>query len=110
MTRKPSVYITYAKADYRANPSPLDAIVSKLEQLEYDLWYDGYLKSNQSFQSQLLENSFSREVFLALLGVNTIQSSWVHREIDTARAGDAAFIPIIVDEQFTINDLRGFYL
>lgn len=81
-----------------------------LESRGCDVWYDHYVKSNIPYQQQLLENSFQREVFIALFGIGTANSDWVHREIDTDRAGDAAFIPVIIDEQFTVADLYTFYL
>jgi len=109
MSKKASVYITYARKDIDPNPAILDSIIDVLEKYGHDVWCDRLIKTHPEWFTQLLEQSFSREVFIALLGKNALNSHWVHREIDTARAGGAVIVPIIIDEM-PIQDLEHFWL
>jgi hypothetical protein len=109
MSNKASVYITYARKDIDPNPAILDSIIDVLEKYGHDVWCDRLIKTHPEWFTQLLEQSFSREVFIALLGKNAINSHWVHREIDTARAGGAGIVPIIIDEM-PMQDLEHFWL
>ena len=109
MSNKASVYITYARKDIDPNPAILDSIISVLEKYGHDVWCDRLIKTHPEWFTQLFEQSFSREVFIALLGKNALNSHWVHREIDTARAGGASIVPIIIDDM-PIQDLEHFWL
>src|SRR5215510_2436101 len=109
MSNKASVYITYARKDISPNPTILDSIIEELKKYGHDVWCDRFMKSHPEWFTQLLEQSFSREVFIALLGKNARDSHWVHREIDTARAGGAVIIPIIIDDM-PMPDLEDFWL
>ena len=109
MSNKASVYITYARKDIDPNPAILDSIIDVLAKYGHDVWCDRFIKTHPEWFTQLLEQSFSREVFIALLGKNALNSHWVHREIDTARAGGAVIVPIIIDDM-SMQDLEHFWL
>ena len=103
------VYITYAKRDVNANPVFLDSIIDVLEANGHDVWCDRLLRTHPEYHMQLFDQSYSREVFIALLSENALDSLWIPREIDTARAGGAAIIPIIIDNM-PFRDLERFWL
>jgi hypothetical protein len=110
MSNKASVYITYIRKDLNAsNPAVLDSIIQALEKYGHDVWCPEFLKSHPEWFTQLLEQSFSREVLIPLLSKNALNSHWLHREIDTARAGGAVILPIIVDDM-PMEDLEHFWL
>lgn len=109
MSNKASVYITYSRKDIKANPDILDSIIDVLETYGHDVWSDRKLKSHPEWYTQLFEQSFAREIFIALLSKNALSSVWIPREIDTARSGGAVILPIIIDE-LPIRDLEHFWL
>jgi hypothetical protein len=95
MTKRPKVFLSYAKAD-----QPLaDRLLRTLRSMSVDVWSDSELQAGDSWSDRLRSELLDSNLFVFLLTPQTRESSWVYQELGAAFALGKEIVAVTSDSR-----------
>lgn len=77
-----------------------------INELKYDVFFDKFnLEGGMNWNNEIIEALLGSDIVIVILDKETVESNWVQREIDMARARNISILPVTLHDEF--DDIAG---
>jgi len=77
-----------------------------INELKYDVFFDKFdLKGGMNWNNEIINDLLTSDAVIVILDKETVESNWVQREIDMARARNISILPVTLHDEF--DDIAG---
>lgn len=86
------MFISYARKD-----RVIVAQIAQLLEKQFLVWWDPDLVFGDAFSDAIFDTIRTSKVFVSVVSEDSVQSIWVRKEADAARASGRPIIPVLID-------------